>query len=138
MVERKEAAADIMVSVEDEDNIVVDSISLTKEIDIETIYGSGRTLPDAYSVNQISYQGSMELMGNKLELEELFFDSNGIPKEATVTIVHFNEDITTYSPVLCTNEGYEMSSGDTTTTSFEFVAFGKETDNNVDTEPTQW
>lgn len=136
MAQRKESAADIVVSVENEDDVVVDSISLTKEIDIETIYGSGRTLPDAYSVNQISYQGSIELMGNKLELEEQLFDSNGVPVEATVNITHFNGELTSFNEVLCTSEGYEMSSGDTTTTSFEFIAMGKEHAGNADTEPT--
>lgn len=138
MAQRKESAADIIVSVEDEDDVVVDSISLTKEIDIEALYGSGRTLPDAYSVNQISYQGSMELMGNKLELEEQLFDSNGIPVEATVNITHFNGELTSFTQVLCTSEGYEMSSGDTTTTSFEFIAMGKEHAGNADTEPTDF
>jgi hypothetical protein len=136
MAQRKESAADIVVSLENENDIVVDSLSLTKEIDIETIYGSGRTLPDAYSINQISYQGSMELMGNKLELEEHLFDDNGVPVEATINITHFNGELTSFTQVLCTSEGYEMSSGDTTTTSFEFIAMGKEHAGNADTEPT--
>lgn len=137
MAQRKEAAADIVVSVEDRDDVVVDQLSLTKEIDIETIYGSGRTLPDAYSINQVSYQGSMELMGNKLDLEEVLFDDNGIPQEVTVNITHFNGELTSFTQVLATSEGYEMSSGDTTSTSFEFIAMGKEHAGNADSEPTE-
>jgi hypothetical protein len=137
MAERKEAAADIVVSIENEDDVVVEQLSATKEIDIETIYGSGRTLPDAYSINQISYQGSMELMGNKLDLEQTLFDDNGIPVEVTINITHFNDELTSFTQVLATSEGYEMSAGDTTTTSFEFIAMGKEHAGNADTEPTQ-
>jgi hypothetical protein len=137
MAQRKEAAADIVVSIENEDDVVVEQLSATKEIDIETIYGSGRTLPDAYSINQISYQGSMELMGNKLDLEQTLFDDNGIPVEVTINITHFNDELTSFTQVLATSEGYEMSAGDTTTTSFEFIAMGKEHAGNADTEPTQ-
>lgn len=137
MAQRKEAAADIVVSIENEGDIVVEQLSATKEIDIETIYGSGRTLPDAYSINQISYQGSMELMGNKLDLEQTLFDDNGIPVEVTINITHFNDELTSFTQVLATSEGYEMSAGDTTTTSFEFIAMGKEHAGNADTEPTQ-
>lgn len=136
MAERKESAADIVVSIGDEEEIVVDQLSLTKEIDIETIYGSGRTLPDAYSINQVSYQGSMELMGNRLELEQKLFDENGIPKEATINVTHFNGQLTSFTGVLATSEGWEMSSGDTTSTSFEFIAMGKEHAGDPDVEPT--
>ena len=136
MADRKEAAADIIVSLENEGEIVVEQLSLTKEVDIETIYGSGRTLPDAYSINQVSYQGSMELMGNKLELEEQLFDNNGIPVDVTINITHFNGELTSFTQVLATSEGYEMSAGETTTTSFEFVAMGKEHGGNADAEPT--
>lgn len=137
MAERKEAAADITVSVNSDTDIVVETLSLTKEIDIETIYGSGRTMPDGYSINEVSYQGSMELMGNRLELEEQLFDDNGIPEEATITVSHFDGGSTVYTEVLTTSEGYEMDAGETTTTSFEFIAMGKSHDGNVDTEPTE-
>jgi hypothetical protein len=136
MADRKESAADIVVSVEDREDVVVEQLSVTKEIDIETIYGSGRTLPDGYSINQISYQGSMELQGNKLDLQDVLFDDNGIPKEVTINITHFDETLTSFTEVLATNEGWEMSSGESTTTSYEFIAMGKEHAGQVDSEPT--
>lgn len=136
MADRKESAADITVSVGDEDDVVVERLTATKEIDIETIYGSGRTLPDAYAVNQISYQGTMELAGNKLDLEEYLFDDNGIPVEATITITHMNGESTAFTEVLCTSDGWEMNSGESTTTTYEFVAMGREQAGQVDTEPS--
>jgi hypothetical protein len=136
MADRKESAADIVVSVEDREDVVVEQLSVTKEIDIETIYGSGRTLPDGYSINQISYQGSMELQGNKLDLQDVLFDDNGIPKEVTINITHFDETLTSFTEVLATNEGWEMSSGESTTTSYEFIAMGKEHAGQVDSEPS--
>lgn len=136
MADRKESAADIVVSVEDREDVVVEQLSVTKEIDIETIYGSGRTLPDGYSINQISYQGSMELQGNKLDLQDVLFDGNGLPEGVTINITHFDETLTSFTEVLATNEGWEMSSGESTTTSYEFIAMGKEHAGQVDSEPT--
>lgn len=135
MADRKESAADISVSVGEENDIVVERLSLTKEIDIETIYGSGRVLPDGYAINQVSYQGTMELQGDKLDLEEQLFDGNGIPEEATINVTHFDGGLTSFTQVLATSEGWEMNSGESTTTTFEFIAMGKEHDGNVDTEP---
>lgn len=135
MAERKESAADITISVGDESDIVVEQFSATKEIDIETIHGSGRVLPAGYSINSISYQGSMELQGNRLDMEDQLFDENGVPLEATINITHFNGELTSFTQVLATSEGYEMSAGESTTTTFEFVAMGKEHAGTVDTEP---
>lgn len=136
MADRKESAADIVVSVGSENDVVVERLTLTKEIDIETIYGSNRVLPDGYAINQVSYQGTMELQGNRLDLEDQLFDDNGIPEEVSITITHFDDTSTTFSEVLATSEGWEMSSGESTTTTFEFIAMGKSHDGNVDTEPT--
>lgn len=135
MADRKESAADIKVALGDETKIVVERLSVTKNIDISTIYGSGRVMPDAYSIDQISYQGNMELMGNKLDLEDKLFDGNGIPKEATLNITHFDDSLTSFTEVLATSEGYEMNAGETTTTSFDFIAMGKSTEQATDTQP---
>lgn len=135
MAERKESAADISLSVNEANDIVVEQFSATKEIDIETIYGSGRTLPAGYSVNEVSYQGSMELQGNRLDLEQQLFDENGIPEEAVINVTHFNDELTSFTQVLATSEGYEMSAGESTTTTFEFIAMGKEHAGQADSEP---
>lgn len=135
MADRKESAADIRVSIGDDTNVVVESLSLTKDIDIETIYGSGRTLPHGYSINQISYEGSVELQGNRLDLEETLFDSNGIPVETTINVTHFDDTLTSFTQVLAVSDGYEMNAGESTTTTFEIIAMGKETDGRRDSEP---
>lgn len=131
MAERKESAADISVSVGDETNLTVEQLSLTKEIDIEQIYGSGQTLPDGYAINQISYQGSIEINGNRQDLEKTLFDGNGIPTEFTVTVTHFDGTSTNFSECLITSEGWEMSSGESTTTTYELIAMSKEYSDGV-------
>lgn len=141
MASRKETAADIQVSIggnQDSDvDIVVERLSLTKDIDVETVYGSGRTMPDGYGINQVSYQGTMELVGNRLDLQDLFFDGNGIPIVADAIVVsHLDGTTTSYTEVIVTSEGWEMSSGETTTTSYDFVCFGKEHNGVVDNDPT--
>lgn len=133
MADRKESAADIYVALgtDGEDNtseIVVERLSVTKEIDISQIYGSGRMLPDGYSINQISYQGTMELQGNRLDLDEKLFDSDGVPNEAIINITHFDDSLTSFTGVLATSEGWEMNAGQTTTTTYEFIAMGKRRD----------
>jgi hypothetical protein len=136
MADRKESAADITISVGEETEVVVEEFSLTKEIDIESIYGSGRVYPDGYSINEVSYQGSMELQGNRLDLESALFNENGIPEEFTITVTHMNGETTKVYECLCTSDGYEMSAGDTTTTTFEFMAHRKEYSGGVeDREP---
>ena len=138
MVSRKESAADITVSVgEDFPEVVVESLSVTKNIDIETIHGSGQTLPDGYAINQISYEGSMSCKGNRQDLDEAFFDENGIPRVlSSITITHLDGDDTALYDILVTSEGYEVNSGETVETSYEFVAMSKSTSGDKDTDPT--
>lgn len=130
MADRKESAADIYVALgtagdNNTAEIVVERLSVTKNIDISEIYGSGRTLPDGYSIDQISYQGTMELMGNKLDLDQKMFDSDGVPVEAIINITHFDDSLTSFTGVLATSEGWEMNAGETTTTTYEFIAMNK-------------
>jgi len=132
MVNRKESAADITVTV-GETEVVVETLSVTKNVDVETIYGSGAILPDAYAINQVSYEGEMTCKGEKKDLEAKFFDSNGIPEVLdAVSITHVDGDSTDFNDIIITSDGYEMSSGETVETSFEFVAMSKDND----TDPT--
>lgn len=136
MANRKESAADITVSVGEEE-VVVESLSVTKNVDVETIYGSGQTLPDGFAINQVSYEGDMTCKGQKFDLEEKFFDENGIPKVLdAITITHLDGSSSSLQEIIVTSEGYEMSSGDTVETSFEFLAMKKGRDGTADRDPT--
>jgi len=132
MASRKESASDITVSVGPESEVVVERLTLDKSVDASAIRGSGKTVPDSYSIDAIDYQGTMELQGNALELEEILFDQNGVPKEATITVTHMDGTTTAFYEVITTSAGYEMSAGETTTTQFEFMAFGRSRDGQVD------
>lgn len=136
MAQRKESAADIRVSVGDENDVVVERLTLTKDIDVTEVYGSGATLPHGYAINEVSYQGTIECVGNRLDLQEYFFDDNGIPTVLeAIVVTHMNDESTSYTEVIVTSEGYEMSAGEPTTTSYEFMAMGKEHAGTVDNDP---
>ncbi|NUC72542.1 hypothetical protein HTZ84_09510 [Haloterrigena sp. SYSU A558-1] len=138
MVSRKESAADIVVSVgEDFPEVVVESLSVTKNVDIETIYGSGQTLPDGYAINQVSYEGSMSCKGNRQDLDTAFFDDNGIPQVlGSITITHLDGGETAFYDILVTSEGYEVNSGETVETSYEFIAMSKSIGGDKDADPS--
>lgn len=136
MANRKESAADITVTVGEEE-VVVESLSVTKNVDVDTIYGSGQTLPDGYAINQVSYEGDMTCMGQRMDLEDKFFDENGIPKVLdAITITHYDGSSTSLQDILLTSEGYETSAGETVETSFEFIAMKKARDGTADRDPT--
>ena len=136
MANRKESAADITVTV-GEKEVVVESLSVTKNVDVDTIYGSGQTLPDGYAINQVSYEGDMTCMGQRMDLEDKFFDENGIPKVLdAITITHYDGTSTSLQDILLTSEGYETSAGETVETSFEFIAMKKARDGTADRDPT--
>lgn len=136
MATRKESAADIIVSVGDEE-VVVESLTVNKNVDVETIYGSGQTLPDGYSINEVSYDGDMTCKGNRQDLEDTFFDENGIPIVLdSITITHREGGNTTFFEILLTSDGYEMNAGETVETTFEFIAMKKGRGGQVDSDPT--
>lgn len=136
MADRKESAADITVTV-DEEEVVVETLNVTKNVDVETIYGSGQTLPDGYAINQVSYEGDMTCKGNKFDLEGKFFDENGIPKILdAITISHLDSTSSALQQIILTSEGYEASAGDTAETTFEFVAMKKARNGTADSDPS--
>jgi hypothetical protein len=143
MVDRKEATADIVVNLgtgstdesEGAQRIPVQELSYDKKIDFDTIYGAGHVIPSGYSINQMSYSGTMTIKGNRKDLEKNFFDENGIPKELeSIVITHLDGESTNLNTVLCTNQGYESNSGETTETTFEFIAMSKDNDTNPETQ----
>jgi hypothetical protein len=136
MANRKESAADITVSIGDEE-VVVETLTVNKSVDVETIYGSGQTLPDGYSINQVSYDGDITCKGNRQDLEETFFDVNGIPKVLdSITITHREGGTTVFFEVILTSDGYEMNAGETVETTFEFIAMKKGRNDRFDIDPT--
>lgn len=135
MVDRKEAAADIVINLgsgeDGAQQVPVEELSYDKEIDIDTIYGAGNIIPSGYAINEMSYSGTMTIKGNKKELESNFFDENGIPKELdAIVITHLDSTNTSLNTILTTDQGYESNSGETVETTFEFIAMSKDEDSN--------
>ncbi len=130
MVDRKEAAADIVVNVGDE-QVAVEQLSFSKDIEIDTIYGASNIIPSGYAVTEISYSGNMSVKGNKKDLEDKFFDENGVPKIlSSITVSHLDGGSTSFDSALVTNQGYEVNSGETVETEFEWIAMSKDEDTN--------
>ncbi len=130
MVDRKEAAADIVVNVGNE-QVAVEQLSFTKEIEIDTIYGAGNIIPSGYAITEISYAGNMSIKGNKKDLEDKFFDENGVPEIlSSITVTHLDGGSTSFDSALVTNQGYEVTSGETVETEFEWIAMSKDEDTN--------
>ena len=138
--DRKESTADIVVNTGNGE-VVIERLTVTKEIDVETNYGSSATLPDSYSINSINYQGTMTILGNRKDVIEAFFDSNGIPIPAgPITITHFDGSekvpargdggTTSLYDIIVTNRGYEANSEEVTETTMEFVAMRMDSDQN--------
>lgn len=130
MVDRKEAAADIVVNVGNE-QVAVEQLSFTKDIEIDTIYGASNIIPSGYAITEMSYSGNMSIKGNKKDLEDKFFDSNGVPEILqSITVTHLDGSSTSFDSVLVTNQGYEVTSGETVETEFEWIAMSKDEDTN--------
>lgn len=142
MTEQTEAAAQIVVSVGNEEVVVAD-LQTRSEYDIERHYGSGSKVPSGYSVKMIEHGGSMRLKGNRLDLNELLFYQSeaeipsgrdgqgkevGDPKPATITVLHMNSTTDEYYEVLVTTRGFEFSEGETAETSYEWIAMGSSFD----------
>jgi hypothetical protein len=137
MSTRKESTSDIVVNVGDEE-VVVESLSVTKNVDVEAIYGSGRVFPDGYAIHQVSYEGTMTCAGNRQDLNSKFFDVNGIPEVLdSISITHLNGELTEFHDILVTSEGYEVNTGETTETTYQFIAMRKGVNGNVDTQPSR-
>lgn len=130
MVDRKEAAADIVVSVGSEE-VAVEQLSFSKDIEIDTIYGASNIIPSGYAITEISYSGNMSVKGNKKDLEDKFFDENGVPKILNaITVTHLDGGSTSFDSALVTNQGYEVNSGEAVETEFEWIAMSKDEDTN--------
>ncbi len=130
MVERKETAADIVVNV-GEEQIAVEQLSFSKEIEIDQIYGTSNVIPSGYGITQMSYSGNMSIKGNTKELNDKFFDSNGVPRLLdSISVTHLDGGSTSFDSVLLINEGYEVNSGETVESSYDWIAMSKDEDTN--------
>ena len=115
--------------------IPVSELDLTEEVDVEMVRETG-LYPDGYAVNAIDVSGSLSFAGNKVRadsttttLGDMFFDDNGIPVVFNINIVHGidhqdggDHTVETVEKCLLTTREYNVSSGDPTETSLDFVA----------------
>jgi hypothetical protein len=116
--------------------IPVSELDLTEEVDVEMVRETG-LYPDGYAVNAIDVSGSLSFAGSKVRrqngsittLNDMFFDDNGIPTVFNINITHgVNHDegesdpVETVEKCLLTTREFNVSSGDPTETSLDFVA----------------
>lgn len=127
MTERKESAADISIDVGG-NQMDVTQMSVSKDIEAEEIYGAGNTMPSGYAIHNVSYSGDITVVGSNQYADNELFDEDGIPEEFTVTITHRDGDSTVFNSCIITSAGYEINDGETTETSYEFIAMSKDSD----------
>lgn len=114
--------------------IPISSVDRTKEVDITEIRES--TLEsNGYSVNSISYDGSLSFMGHKVrnqngetfKISDLVYDSNGVPRPFEIRIKHETDNTKDIiKDVLVTSDSYSVNSEEETETSYDFIAMGLE------------
>jgi len=129
--DKYESAANITFSI-GENEIPIQSIDTTKDVEIEEIRGNSLK-PIGYSVTEIAFSGSVTFDGNGViddsdidadDLEDFFTDDEGVPVAgATITIAHENNDRqTAYEDVMVTSDGYETTTGDVSGVTFDWIA----------------
>jgi hypothetical protein len=123
MANKEENAADITITINDV-TIVVDQLQVNEDIDIQKRYGSGYNFPSGRSMGHIDVTGSYTIVGvGSAELNSLFFNENGKPKEFdAITISHDNGETTEVKDCIVQNRGYEVNDGEMTETSYEYDA----------------
>lgn len=136
--ERVETAANIFVrfKVGDESfEVPVSEVDLTKDVDAERVREMG-LYPDGYAINAIDIDGSLTFAGNQVrtpsgrnrDLDDLLFLEDGSPKVFDITVVHEepnnpeDSETDTIENAIVTSSEYSASSGDTTESSYEFMA----------------
>jgi hypothetical protein len=133
---RKESTSDIVVNLANEE-VVVERLTLDKNIDMEETGGSGRPLPDGVAIHSVRYQGTMECVGNRRDLDEKFYDDNGLPKQLpAISITHLDGSLSGVQDVFVASDGYEASFGETTSTTYSFIAMRKFNGSRVDSQPS--
>ncbi len=138
-VDKVETAANIYVRISVNDlsfEIPVSEVDRTKEVDAERVREMG-LYPDGYAINGIDVDGSLSFAGNVVRtpqgstknLDELLFDDDGVPRTFDITIAHedpmaTDTEATTESIMHCivTSSQFSSSSGDTTESSYDFLA----------------
>lgn len=123
MASDEENAADITITI-DGTVIVVEQLQVNEDIDIQKRYGSGYNFPSGRSMGHIDVTGSFTIVGvESNDLNSLFFNSNGKPREFdAITITHQNDSVTQISDCIVQNRGYEINDGEMTETSYEYDA----------------
>jgi len=146
-LDRVETAANIFVRMSVDNSsfeVPVSEVDLTKEVDVERVREIG-LYPDGYAVNAIDVDGSISFAGNVVRtpngnernLDSLLFLEDGSPKVFDITIVHADEEnpsdtvggdnpetrnTETIENAIVTTSEYSASSGESTESSYEFMA----------------
>jgi hypothetical protein len=144
-----ETAAHIYVRIALEDGstfeVPVSEIDFTKDVDVERVREMGMH-PNGYAVNAIDVDGSLTFAGHRVkpptggekDLDALLFNNDGTPSTFDVTIAHEDAggnsvngdedeftDLTgsdTLKNCIVTQSEFTASSGDSTESSYEFMA----------------
>lgn len=148
-VDEIESAKDITLMVSkgagstgsaDMQEIPISRLDTTKDISIEEV-SEASVKTTGYSVTSISFSGTMMFKGSRrtkttksgerVRLDELLYDENGVPQPVSISITHdsIGDDESgqteTYTTVLVTSESYEVRSEEVTETAYDWVAMDR-------------
>ncbi|MFB6186998.1 MAG: hypothetical protein ABEI86_09065 [Halobacteriaceae archaeon] len=147
-VDRIESASNVILNIsqgasasESNDSVTlkipISNLDRTKDIEI-TQHREGSIEANGYSVDSISYDGSMAFKGPTVRgpdgqthsIEDVVYGpDNLVPKPCTITITHSLEDESdnteTLEDVLVVSDSYKVESESATETTFDWVAMSK-------------
>lgn len=115
--------------------VPVSELDLTKEVDMERVRETG-LYPDGYAINAIDIDGSLTFAGSvvrdpggdRINLDDVLFKDDGTPKTFDISIVHQDAEAgadgstDTIENAIINSSEYSVSSGESTESSYEFMA----------------
>lgn len=141
-VDRIEASANITMQVSgvvDGDKVTMEvpisRLDATKDVEINQLRQNSLKA-NGYSVTAIDFSGTLMFAGYRVSgpdgsgpvyIEELLFDSEGVPTPVSVTVSHdlAEDDTDTYQDVMATSDGYEVRNEENTERAFDFIAMDR-------------
>lgn len=121
-----EAAAQVVFHVNGS-KLRVKEIDTSVDVSIEMIYGNNLK-PDGWAVTEAAYSGSLAFHGDVAgTVTPMLTQGDGVtPTEGnSLTITHMRGRADVFTDVMMGNAGYNMSEGEVTETTYEWVAMDK-------------
>lgn len=121
-----EAAAQVVFHVNGS-KLRVKSIDTSVDVDVEMIFGNNLK-PDGWAVKRAEFSGSLTFNGDVAgTVTPMLTEGDGVtPTEGnSITVTHMRGRADVFTDVMMGNQSYNMSEGEVTETTYEWVAMDK-------------